>query len=197
MSLASPWQIHLDPDNQIPFYYNAKTGATRWDHPGKQQQGKKVALSGPDEEEAIIAPAAGRINQISPHRTKKNYAQMAADYTVLRQYMLGSGTKECVMCCRRQSSRVLFPCGHKCLCSCCCRAEDWDVCPLCCQEVSQILPCTGNEEEQYWEWVMAVKPPLPDGFRQRFALASLRLQLATGNPPWAAKYSQGGCCSIQ
>ena len=43
----------------------------------------------------------------------------------------------------------------------------WRQCPLCNAEIKKVSPLTGNEDQQYWNWVHEIKPPLPSGFKKR------------------------------
>jgi len=46
-------------------------------------------------------------------------------------------------------------------------------CPLCGEIIKRMLPHEGGDERsKYWEWVLAVKPPLPRGFIKRFSYSA-------------------------
>jgi hypothetical protein len=49
-------------------------------------------------------------------------------------------------------------------------------CPACMSEISLILPHTGQEESQYWEWAYEIKPYLPSYFAEEFKRAAKDLK---------------------
>ena len=113
----------------------------------------------------------------------KDYGDIAGTYMQHAKYLIGKDiidangklvkkSKKCLMCKNNPCTYVLFPCRHACVCEPC-REEHcigtkdsstqsaWRACPLCMDEIKIVLPRNGHEEEEYWEWVHEVKPPIP------------------------------------
>ncbi len=68
-------------------------------------------------------------------------------------------------------TKVFFPCEHLCVCDTCYRHKfQWSECPLCHQEIKVIFDHdNGREQDDYWDWVNEIKPPLPVGFEKALA----------------------------
>jgi hypothetical protein len=113
----------------------------------------------------------------------KDYIALSKEYKEQRKYRDKSGSQPCLLCFRAPSSHIFFPCGHKCICQDCmainniCEShsanlgdgqDKWCFCPLCNGEIKKMsLYQTGNEEEDYWNWVNEIKPKLPHGFQHK------------------------------
>jgi hypothetical protein len=70
--------------------------------------------------------------------------------------------------------KVLYPCEHRPICNICWERKQWTKCPFCNKEVKVAINHTGNEENEYWEWIHEIKPHLPNGFLKTFTRMSKR-----------------------
>ncbi|CAM9224345.1 unnamed protein product [Hapterophycus canaliculatus] len=119
------------------------------------------------------------------------------------------GKQVCVICQKRKASGVFFPCEHKCACRRCIERGGFgnaaagnkggSLCPVCCQQVAFVAPCTRGkkEAELYWRWVLEVKPPLPRDFQRKFHMAAILLKIKTepdSHETWDRPSSQ--CCAL-
>lgn len=116
-----------------------------------------------------------------------------------------SDQANCVLCMASKPTCVFFPCQHMCVCNKCISTNDmspdfpmlldrWcvllavhelitclvtfsvdSVCPVCKADIFLILPHTGTEEMEYWDWVLATKPALPSEFKFDFKIAGIKL----------------------
>ena len=116
------------------------------------------------------SPIIGGINQ--------DYLEMARLYKLQRPYSDTKYSKACVLCRKKKSTHVFFPCEHHCVCEGCIKSEEICAdskmsskthgccnCPLCAAVIKKILPFDyGNEIELYWSWVYEIPPPLPQNF---------------------------------
>jgi hypothetical protein len=137
-----------------------------------------------------------------PPKLTHDYEHLANLYRFQRKYMEPIGPLRCVLCQERLCSDVLFPCQHRCVCPECivlhqvCEHQHMGLvkdghfnCPLCGEIIKRIIPSSGGSEvDQYWEWVLAVKPPLPDGFMKNFrhsaaVIEKVYIQDKTENEP--------------
>ncbi len=86
---------------------------------------------------------------------------------------------------------MFFPCEHHAVCQECVIREKIHEfgsiesvqpnshynCPLCSEVIKKILPCeNGLEVEKYWQWVLEVKPELPNGFTRNFKHSAAIIQ---------------------
>lgn len=204
-SLPQNWDRHFDDESGSYFYYNISTGETQWDVPLDCNSEMDASSTNPlinkdpadmtmlenepaqipeldtfDERVKRNADYVGMDNEYLDERVKRNvdYVGMANEYKNTSSYRKLDGNQTCLVCYKGKSSHVLFPCGHKCVCTACmksnrladsvpkknARGDKWRLCPLCCEEIKRILPHDGFEYEKYWDWVNEVKPPLPKGF---------------------------------
>jgi hypothetical protein len=137
-----------------------------------------------------------------PAKLTHDYEHLANLYKFQRKYMDAVGPLKCVLCQERLCSDVLFPCQHRCVCPECivlhqvCEHQHMGLvkdghfnCPLCGEIIKRIIPSAGGSEvDQYWEWVLAVKPPLPNGFMKNFrhsaaVIEKVYIQDKTQNEP--------------
>lgn len=110
--------------------------------------------------------------------TNQDYLHMARMYKTHRLYSDWKRTEKCVLCYKNNSTHVLFPCEHRCLCVECIEKEEICAdsklsklnhghcnCPLCATIIKKILPFdNGKEVEKYWLWVYEIPPPLSKEF---------------------------------
>ena len=119
----------------------------------------------------------------SPHAITQNYLNMARQYKTQRLYSdIKVAAQICVLCNRRTSTHVLFPCEHRCLCNVCIDKEEicadnkmierthgYCNCPLCATVIKKIILFdAGNEAEEYWRWVYEFQPIFPEKFKKRW-----------------------------
>lgn len=132
---------------------------------------------------------------------RTDYLGLARDHVARAVYARNIATHkfdtENIRCClcsskERPCTKVLFPCDHLCLCDKCIRAHrigpwrkngpkvptsTWHACPVCMQEIQCIREYRDGEElEEYWEYLHAVKPNLPPGFRKKFKQMAKKLE---------------------
>ena len=125
-------------------------------------------------------------------KLNKNYVHIAGDYRQRKKYQRGADGRTfprdavCVMCRARPPTEVFFPCDHRACCVACIKQHNigtkvvpggpppWRACPLCMEEIKVVFPGEpgGAELEKYWAWVYSVAPPLPFGFKRRFAASA-------------------------
>ena len=121
--------------------------------------------------------------EIPPGGTQQDYVGLSRIYAIERPYADYASSVKCVLCrVNPDPVQVFYPCQHRCVCNSCiesqqvCAMEDIVKfpnghcnCPLCGQMIKKILPAAGGrEEELYWQWVLEVKPPLPQNFMKGF-----------------------------
>lgn len=116
----------------------------------------------------------------------QDYLHLAQTYKNQRLYCDKRVDLVCVLCRQRLCLDVLFPCQHRCVCPECivmhqiCEHQHLILipngffnCPLCGTIIKKIIPSAGGEEvEEYWKWVHAVNPELPEGFMRNFRHSS-------------------------
>ena len=132
------------------------------------------------------------LNLIMKQKLNKNYVHISSDYRQRKKYQRGADGRAfpadavCVMCRASPPTDVFFPCDHRACCRACVAQHNigtkhvpggpapWRACPLCMAEIKVVFPGEpgGAELEKYWAWVYSVAPPLPFGFKRRFAAAS-------------------------
>lgn len=112
----------------------------------------------------------------------QDYLGLVKIYNLQRPFLDRAHSIPCVLCQRVVPEDIFFPCEHKVVCRGCIQREqvcpDYDLvkfpnghcnCPLCATIIKLILPNEhGKEVEKYWDWVLAVKPELPQGFMRDF-----------------------------
>jgi hypothetical protein len=112
----------------------------------------------------------------------QDYLHLAQTYKNQRVYCDSRADLTCVLCRQRLCLDVFFPCQHRCVCPECivthqiCEHQHLILipngffnCPLCGTIIKKIIPSAGGEEvEEYWKWVHAVNPELPEGFMRNF-----------------------------
>lgn len=120
----------------------------------------------------------------------QDYLGMVQIYNLQRPFLNRHHTINCVLCQQVVPEDIFFPCEHKVVCRGCLQKEqvcpDYDMdkfpnghcnCPLCAAVIKLILPNEyGKEVEKYWEWVLAVKPELPQGFKRDFRHSAAIIQ---------------------
>lgn len=133
---------------------------------------------------------------------KVDYLGLVQAYQQQAPYRNLDGDQACLVCHKRPSTHVFFPCQHKCVCEKCnakieqTHPEIALLCPVCGEHARKILPHTGNEIEEYWEWVMEIKPPLPSGFKNRFKHTKYTLRHMMAHPQEETEVIPSECCSI-
>lgn len=146
----------------------------------------------------------------------QDYVGLAQIHKLQRPYADRTHTLCCVLCERVVPMDVFFPCEHRVVCRGCLHREqvcpDYDMgkfpaghctCPLCAAVIKLILPSEGGlEVEKYWEWVLAVKPELPQGFMRDFRHSAAIIQKIhiDENERLRRRKARGGgwqeCCSV-
>lgn len=134
---------------------------------------------------------------------KVDYLGLVQAYQQQAPYRNLDGGQLCLSCHSRPSTHVFFPCQHKCVCERChakieqTHPEIALLCPVCGEHAKKILPHTGNEVEEYWEWVMEIKPPLPPGFKNRFKHTKYALRHMMVHPQEETEIvATSACCAI-
>jgi hypothetical protein len=153
---------------------------------------------------AVVAPAAAApplktadkkeggvgVEEEESDQPKQNYLALAKIYEIQKPYRDYHSKILCVLCHKNQPERVLYPCQHRAICDQCLESESicsldqmneklhgFCNCPLCGTILKRILPADeGREEEIYWNWVLEVKPPLPDNFMKNFRHSAAIIQ---------------------
>ena len=147
---------------------------------------KKIVPSDIEQAERITSQASAE------ERTQQDYIGLSKLYVIQRPYSDHTSDVKCVLCRVNMNPRqVFYPCQHRCVCDDCitsqqvCAMADMAQfpsgfcnCPLCGQIIKRILPAEegGKDEDRYWEWVLEVKPPLPDGFMKGFRHSAAIIQ---------------------
>lgn len=120
----------------------------------------------------------------------QDYIGMVHQYKLQRPFVDRHHKINCVLCNKVVPEDIFFPCEHKVVCRGCIHREqvcaDYDLakfpnghcnCPLCAAIIKLILPNEyGKEVEKYWDWVLAVKPELPQGFMRDFRHSAAIIQ---------------------
>mmetsp|Transcript_17787 Transcript_17787/g.18532 ORF Transcript_17787/g.18532 Transcript_17787/m.18532 type:complete len:299 (+) Transcript_17787:72-968(+) len=144
---------------------------------------------------------------------KQDYIGLAKIYQVQKPYRDYNSNALCILCRKNSLESVLYPCQHRCVCNQCirieiiCSAEDLVRfpqghcnCPLCGTIIKKILPAEkdGHDEVTYWNWVLEVKPPLPDDFMKKFkhSAAVIKKVHIEENMKQRDKKNSNNCCII-
>ncbi|KAJ1454761.1 hypothetical protein M885DRAFT_617856 [Pelagophyceae sp. CCMP2097] len=178
-----------------------REGAACFDGEAYEASSATAAVCSPDDAPAGPAPAEPAAAPAEPpaaaaaallerkqlrRRQNKDYVALAQTYARERPFRALGAAARCCMCQGAAVEDVLFPCEHKCVCRGCMKQHGigesrtegaWAFCPLCCGEIKRVLPARGGPEvEEYWTWVMEIRPTLPDKFAQRFEFAGAYLR---------------------
>jgi hypothetical protein len=142
---------------------------------------------------------------------KQNYLALAKIYEIQKPYREYDSKISCVLCHKNRPQRVLYPCQHRVICDQCLESEaicSFDEmgetlngfcnCPLCGTILKRILPADdGREEEIYWNWVLEVKPPLPENFMTNFRHSAAIIQkVHIDENRRINQRKEEGCCLI-
>ena len=142
----------------------------------------------------------------------QDYLAMAKAYKIQRPFLDRDHNIKCVLCHNVVPEDIFFPCEHKVVCRGCIKKEqvcpDYEMekyphghcnCPLCASIIKLILPNeNGKEVEKYWEWVLAVRPELPSGFKRDFRHSAAIIQKIhiDENKKKRKKKNKKACCVI-
>lgn len=216
------WTEHYDESVCAYYYYNNITGVSQWEKPEDFRENieikKKPLIKKNKRNSSRILPVddsekmlnCGVINpEDESDQPKQDYLGLAKIYKIQKPYRNYNSDIKCILCHKNKPTMVLYPCQHRCICDQClqseviCSVEDMTNnlngfcnCPLCGTVIKKILPAdNGNDEEIYWNWVMEVKPPLPDDFMKNFRHSAAVIQKVYIDENIRSK-QQKNCCII-
>jgi hypothetical protein len=165
-----------------------------------------------------VLPVDDNLSSISK-KNKKNdeesppqqdYLGLAKIYQIQQPFRDYNSEIKCLLCHKNTPTSVLYPCQHRCICNPCleseaiCSLEQMTLvpngfcnCPLCGTILKKILPAdNGNDEDIYWNWVLEVKPPLPDDFMKNFRHSAAIIQKVHIDENLRANQTNKSCCLI-
>lgn len=107
----------------------------------------------------------------------KDYICLSKEHKRMEKYRVyptkrGAHHPVCVHCSRRGVQKVFFPCEHGVCSICSADQKAAKQCPLCSGIIRLILDHTGDEHEEYWKWVEAVKLSISTSFITSFFVRS-------------------------
>jgi len=180
------WHQYLDEDSGYFYYYNTKTGETRWEAPA----GFFVAHSEEKEEEKSVKKSVNKETE-EEKTTSKNedekakklrekYIRMAEDYANQKVFQASDKTEDddetkqtvCTVCQMGVVERKFLPCNHLCCCNQCISALEIEgselecPCPLCMMPIENIVDIKKKQPKK--EKVYGPTKPLPEGFAEKF-----------------------------
>lgn len=157
-----------------------------------------------------IIPIPDSNNEESSQQPQQDYLSLAKIYQIQQPYRDYHSDIKCLLCRKNSPTSVLYPCQHRCVCNPCLESEaicsldqmtlvsnGFCNCPLCGTILKKILPAdNGNDEDIYWNWVLEVKPPLPDDFMSNFRHSAAIIQKVHIDENLRSRQTRNGCCLI-
>jgi hypothetical protein len=223
-SLNEEWTEHYDETMSAYYYHNTTTGISQWEKPINGEtikidpqpvKNKPIKKRSQSKSLKVVVPVDDKVNPSSkndeePNQPQQDYLGLAKIYKIQQPFRDYNSQIKCVLCHKHTPTSVLYPCQHRCICNTCleseaiCSLEQMTLvpsgfcnCPLCGTILKKILPAdNGNDEDLYWNWVLEVKPPLPDDFMKNFRHSAAIIQKVHIDENLRANQTQRGCCLI-